>query len=191
MSEPSDASGVLLAQWRAGDARAADALFARYADRLIGLARARMPARLNVRVDAEDIVQSVYRSLFRGARAGQYTSERGGDLWRLLVAITLHKVTRQLKRNTADKRDMDRETARGDKAEPWLAREPGPHEAAALTDQVEHLMRRLTPLQRQALELRLQGHNLYEIATQLERCERTVRRALDDVKRQLKERPPD
>jgi len=177
-------------RWRSGDQQAAAQLFHRYADRLIVLARSRLPAKLAGRVDAEDVVQSVYRCFFAEARAGRYDLQRGGDLWHLLVTITLHKVLNQIGRNTADKRACDRERRLDNADGPVneaLAREPSPVEALALADEVEQLMGRLTPLQRQVLELRLQGHNQAEIAAATRRTERTVRRLLDQVKEQLRQ----
>src|SRR5262245_20761308 len=98
---------VLLERFRAGDELAADALFSRYFNRLTALARSRLQARLSRRTDPEDIVQSVYRSFFMGARAGRFSLNRGGDLWRLLAAITKHKVLRRLRHATADRRSLD------------------------------------------------------------------------------------
>src|SRR5262245_13855050 len=94
-------SGDLLARWQSGDQQAAAKLFERYSDRLIELARSRLPAALARRIDAEDVVQSVYRSFFTAADDGHYALPQGGDLWRLLVTITLHKVYYQVKHNQA------------------------------------------------------------------------------------------
>jgi ECF sigma factor len=44
-----DATINLMARWRAGDQRAAEKLFRRYADRLIALARSRLSAKLSQR----------------------------------------------------------------------------------------------------------------------------------------------
>src|SRR6202022_1988105 len=104
-------SGNLVARWRAGDQQAAAELFQRYADRLIALARSRLSARLARTVDPEDVVHSAYRSFFADPRAGRYDLERGGDLWRLLVAITLHKLYHQVDRSKAAKRNVDREVS--------------------------------------------------------------------------------
>jgi RNA polymerase sigma-70 factor (ECF subfamily) len=189
-----DRSGHLVERWRSGDQQAAAQLFHRYADRLIALARSRLPARLAGRVDAEDVVQSVYRCFFAEARAGRYELQRGGDLWHLLVTITLHKVLNQIGRNSADKRACEREQRLDSPDGPVnevLAREPSPVEALALADEVEQLMGRLTRLQRQVLELRLAGHNQAEIAAATQRTERTVRRLLDQVKDQLRQRYDD
>jgi DNA-directed RNA polymerase specialized sigma24 family protein len=85
----------LLRLLQAGDGAAAEALFERYAERLTRLARSRLAINLASRVDPEDIVQSAYRSFFVAAREGRFHAERGGDLWRLLVEVTLHKLYRQ------------------------------------------------------------------------------------------------
>src|SRR5947209_7362385 len=106
MDEP---SGALLARWRDGDQQAADLLVRRFGQRLRALARSRLPAALARQVDAEDIVQSAYRSFFAGARAGRFVVDDGGGLWRLLAAITLHKLQRQLERHRAGKRALARE----------------------------------------------------------------------------------
>lgn len=183
----------LLARWRQGDQQAARELFRSYADRLIALARGRLSAKMTRRVDAEDVVQSVYRSFFVGTREGRYEVGRGGDLWQLLVTITLHKLQRQVERHRRLKRTVEREQSLnqadglGNLAPEALAREPSPADAVALADEVEQAMRSLPALQRRILELRLQGHNLEEIAAGAQCCERTVRRSLLRIKQCLEQ----
>src|SRR4051794_29396276 len=104
-------SAELLARYRNGDGTAAEELFARYAERLTRLARSRLSRRLAARVDAEDVLQSAYRSFFRLATAGEVVSHQSGDLWRLLVRITLRKVCRTARRHGAVCRSVDREQA--------------------------------------------------------------------------------
>lgn len=184
-------SAELVKRFQAGDERAAEELFKRFAERLIRLAGARISEKLKRRVDAEDVVQSAYNSFFRGARAGRYHLERRGELWSLLVGITLHKLQHQAERHTAGKRGVNREqpvSHQGSITGPGtvaLAREPSPLEAAALADEVEALLRRLEPHHRPVLELRLQGCNHEDIAAQTNCSERTVRRVLEQVKRLL------
>ena len=64
-----DESIELLDRVRQGDEQAATELFDRYVERLIRLAQSRLSAKLRRRVDAEDVVQSVYRSFFSHALA--------------------------------------------------------------------------------------------------------------------------
>jgi RNA polymerase sigma-70 factor (ECF subfamily) len=151
----------------------------------VALARARLAKRLAARVDAEDIVQSAYRSFFVRARAGQFELQRSGDLWRLLARITLRKLYRQAERHTAERRSVDREWPApigGEGVIALASREPTPAEAAALADEVAQAMQRLTELERRVLELRLQDNTIDEIAAALGRSERTVRRTLAAIR---------
>jgi RNA polymerase sigma factor (sigma-70 family) len=184
----------LVGRWRNGDQQAADELFQRYTARLIALARTRQPAALLHRFDPEDVVQSAYRSFFVRARDGRVEVQPGADLWQLLVAIMLHKLQHQVRRNTADKRTVAREqhfgnedSLRGVQAQ-LEADGPSPAEAAALADELERVMRDLDPVHRQIVELRLQGYNHEEIADQTQRSECTVRRVLSSLKRELEDR---
>jgi RNA polymerase sigma factor (sigma-70 family) len=187
-------SAELLARWQAGEQQAAEELFARYSERLVALVQQRLSAKLGRRVDAEDIVLSAYRSFFVGAREGRFRVERGGDLWRVLAAIAVHKLQGQVERHTAGKRALDREGQPDGAAQldgvpaHVLASEPSPEAAAILADEVEFLMRHLGPLERIMLELRLQGCTFDEIASQTRRSERTVRRFLGRVKESLEQR---
>ena len=176
-------------RWQGGDQQAAEELFLRYAERLVALARSRLSAKLSRHLDPEDVVQSAYRSFFSGARNGRFVLRQSGDLWRLLVAITLHKLRHKVERHTAGKRSLNRELQQ-DKdsftlADEVLAREPTPAEAAALADTLEHVLRDLEPRQRHMVEMRLQGYQLEEIAKSVRRSERTVRRVLEQIKQAL------
>src|SRR5262245_3026211 len=104
-------SAELLARYRRDDQAAAEELFRRYAGRLTALARSRLSHALAPRVDAEDVVQSAYRSFFVLARDGDVLLRESGDLWRLLVRITLRKVYRSARRHRAGCRSVEREHA--------------------------------------------------------------------------------
>jgi RNA polymerase sigma factor (sigma-70 family) len=178
----SDPAIHLLQSWRDGNQEAADELFRLYGQRLIAVARRGLSEKLSRRLDPEDVVQSACRSFFGGARAGRYNPEHGRQLWSLLVAITLHKLHMQIRRNGAAKRAPQCEDTEDKVQEELLAREPTPLEAVALADELEQLMRGLDPLERRMLEMRLQGYTMDEIAAATGRTERTVRRTLEEVR---------
>jgi RNA polymerase sigma factor (sigma-70 family) len=181
-------SFILLERYCDGDDAAADAIFARYFLRLTSLARSRLSRRLSRRTDPEDIVLSVYRSFFIDARAGRYALSRGGDLWRLLASMTKHKLLRHARHHTADCRSVDRELPLDRAEEGCYAHrgwEPSPEDAVALSDQLERVFSGLDSLGRRVLELRLQGAPLSEIAEDTGRSERTVRRALGQIRERL------
>src|SRR5262245_32980185 len=183
-----------LLRWQGGDQQAAHVLFDRYADQLIALARSHLSAKMSQRIDPEDVVQSVYRSFFDRARKGTFEFENGGDIWRLLVAMTLHKLRDQVDRQMAAKRNVNAEINFGSEDSLFgiqaraFSRNPSPVMAAVLADELTGIMQNLEPVQRRMLELRLQGHNLYEIAEATQFTQRTVRRVLDRVKEQLMQR---
>lgn len=189
-----DSSAELLARWRAGDQQAAGKLWRRYAVRLIALARSRLSSSMNRHVDPEDLVQSAYRCFFAGDRGERYVLRHSGDFWRLLVAITLHKVHDQAKRQRRQKRDFGVEKHFGQEATlsrlqaQMLTHDPTPAEAAALTDELESLLRGVDPEQRRMVEMRLQGYQLEEIAAATGHHERTVRRVMRGFKKHLQQR---
>jgi RNA polymerase sigma factor (sigma-70 family) len=179
----------LVARWREGDEQAAGELFHQYVEQLVGLARTRLTSRLAQRVDPEDVVQSALRSFFVAARAGKYELQQGSDVWHLLVTITLRKLYHQIRHNNRAKRSVKRQLPPQDNLiELVCTQVPSPLEAMALTDEVEAVMRGLSPWQRRMLEMRLQGYDLYEIAADTQRSLRTVSRTLDLVKSQLENR---
>jgi RNA polymerase sigma-70 factor (ECF subfamily) len=187
-----EASVHLVARWQEGDAQAADELYQRYAEQLIALTYRRLPGKLALRVDPEDVVQSVYRSFFAAAREGRFVLQQSGDLWRLLLTITIRKVQNRLKHHLADKRDLTRESSADGSvhgiALEVLAREPSPDEAVALADLMEQTLEPFTATQRRVIELRLQGYPLEEIAADVGTCRRTVCRVLERFKEHLSSR---
>ena len=189
-----ESSAELLARWRAGDQEAASRLWRRYAVRLVALARSRLSAEMHRHFDPEDLVQSAYRCFFAGDRGDRYVLKASGDLWRLLVAITIHKVHDKATRLRAQKRALGKDQSLADEAGmaqlqgEILTQDPTPAEAAALTDELEQILRQLEPIQRKMVELRLQGFELAEIAVATGNNERTVRRIMKWLRDQLKQR---
>ncbi len=187
-SSPEDNISDLVSRCRAGNEEAATILFRWHLDKLIALVRSRLSQKLNSRMDPEDILQSAYRSFFGGLVDGKFKVERSDELWSLLAAITLHKLYRQVARHTAKKRTVQRERPihQDDSllgVEPELVAElPTPAQAAAVVEELEHVMDRLDTLEQTMLQLRLEGYTVEEIAAKVDRSERTVRRLLEKIK---------
>jgi RNA polymerase sigma-70 factor (ECF subfamily) len=179
-------SQELVARWRAGDQDAARQLFDRYVDRLVALVRRRIGTRLARRVDPEDVVQSVFRTVFGRLREGQFHIREQDDLCKLLMRVTVHKALRQVEFHGAEKRDMAREAPQGEKPLEQLMgvldREPRPEAVVAFVDELEQFLSQLGPLERQVVELRLQGHGNEDVARQLGVIDRRVRRVVERVR---------
>lgn len=187
---PDDSFVGLMEGLRNGEDAAARAVFGRFARRLVALARRRMDERLAGKVDAEDVVQSAYKSFFIRQKAGQLDVGNWNSLWGLLTVITLRKVADRAAHFRAGKRDASRELGQpaGDLPPAWqtaLDREPVPDEAVLLAETVEELLRDLDADERPVLELSLQGHSTAEISARLGRAERSVRRLRERVRKRL------
>ena len=180
----SDSFAVLMDRLRSGEDEAAREVFARFAGRLMGLARRHLDARLAVKVDPEDVVQSAYKSFFVRQREGGLEVGTWDNLWGVLTMITLRKCADRANYHLAGRRDATREhapTASGVWPEA-IDREPSPEEAAELEEAVTGLLGALDPADRPVLELSLQGYTTQEIAERLDRPERTVRRLRERVR---------
>lgn len=191
-AEPS--SQILLEQLRAGDSRAADVIFQRFAHRLVGLARGHLDERMRQKVDAEDVVQSVFRSFFGRSARGEFEFSNWKGVWGLLVLITVRKCGRRAVYFQAERRDVRREIPGGvdamadERLIEAIADEPAPEEAALLAETVEEIMRRLPgEKERQVFELSLQGYSISEISEKVGHYERGVERIRAEVKKLLEE----
>lgn len=176
-------SRELLARVGAGDDRAAAAVFDRYVERLLAMVRQRIGPKLRRRIDADDVVQSAYRSFFVHAEQGEYHLDEAGDLWRLLASIALHKLYGQVEKHTAARRSITREEAAdGSVANRNEAPEPTAAEVVAVTEQLQLISKRLTPDQQAVLFAHLQGDTAETIAAKLQKSPRTIRRLLAEAR---------
>lgn len=185
--------GELMARLRAGDSDVAAEVFRRFTRRLIALASDQFDTWVRDRADPEGIAQSVYKSFFTRFGQGQFDLNDWDELWGLLTVITLRKCAKRRDYLRAGRRDaardlrQDRASDAGDGCWQAIDREPSPVEAAMLSESVDQLLRRYEPPERQIVELSLQGWSTQEIAGELGRSERTVRRIREHVKGTLEQ----
>jgi RNA polymerase sigma factor (sigma-70 family) len=181
-------SHELLKQYQAGQSEAATAIFDRYVERLIALARARIGPKLRRRVDPEDIVQSAYRSFFVHAKNQEYLLLRSGDLWRLLASTTLNKLYGQTEKHTAAKRTIDQESPDDVDLVDLQSPDPSVVEVVAIGEQLKLILDDLPLDQRLVLTSTLQGQSIEEISGSIGKSERTVRRLLNRARQQFEQR---
>src|SRR5262245_35467145 len=94
---------------RQRDEGAAEAVWERFARRLVALAATRLPNRLRARVDPEDVVQSVFKSFFARQAGARFTLENWDNLWTLLTVLTVRKCGHRVVHFQAARRDVRRE----------------------------------------------------------------------------------
>ncbi len=180
----------LMTRLRGGDADAAAAVFDRFARRLVRLAGSRLPQALSPKLDAEDVVQSVFKSFFIRYGDGRLTAEGWDGLWTILTILTVRKCGHKVEHFRAARRDVGRETpaAPDSDSRPGpeaAAPDPQPVEALLLAETLEEVLRGLREDQRPIVLLRLQGFLQQEIAEQVGCTERTVERVLRNIRQAL------
>jgi DNA-directed RNA polymerase specialized sigma24 family protein len=182
---------------KAGEPAAAQALWTRYFDRLVRLARKRLANRTDGAEDEEDAALSAFDSFCAGLARGRFSklADRD-DLWKLLVVITARKSAAQVDRHRALKRGGNwtrMDAAHGPSAEGSLAGEgllaqvvaqgPTPEFAAMVAEETRRLLGRLGDEQlRQIAMDRMEGYTSDEIADRLGCARRTVARRLDLIR---------
>ena len=72
----------------------------------------------------------------------------------------------------------------------FLIRSPSVDEALSASEEIEATLLELKPVEQRIFELRLEGYTLDEIAADVERSQRTVRRTMDRIKARLIDRYP-
>jgi RNA polymerase sigma-70 factor (ECF subfamily) len=189
--DPSALEGIsdrsLLRRAQLGHGDASTEIYMRYAERLIALVAAQSSGDLARRAEPEDIVQSVFRTFFRRVNLGQYDVPNGEELWKLLLVIALNKVRARGSFHRAAKRDV-RRTSGGESFDRAMESEAGRDNLALrfLQMAIEDVLRDLPEAHRKMIELRIEGHEVGEIATQVQRSKRSVERELQNFRARLK-----
>jgi DNA-directed RNA polymerase specialized sigma24 family protein len=176
---------------KGGDDLAAQCLWDRYFEKLVGLAHRKLQDQPRGPADSEDVALSAFASFCRAARSGRFPelTDRQG-LWRLLLKITADKAVDQLRRQGAARRGGGQ--VRGESAfmganssgfpggiDQVAGDEPTPEFAAMVADNLRALLTSLGDGEFQAIVLaKLEGCNEVEIAQRLGCAIRTVQRRL-------------
>jgi DNA-directed RNA polymerase specialized sigma24 family protein len=177
---------------KAGDGDDIQRLWDRYFEKLVRLAKARLPGHARRAFDEEDVALSAFQSFCDGVGHGHFPhlADRD-DLWRLLATITTRKVIVAMRHQSRQKRgggNVLGESAlspreRDDLAEAdlarFLSREPTPEAAIQFTDEYNRLFDRLEdPTLKSIAQRKLEGWASEEIAQDLGTTRRTVDRKL-------------
>ena len=146
------------------DPDAADRLYHRHRDATLKLAQNRMSNRLQVRVDPEDVYQSVSLILFRGLKQGQFHLTRPGDLRALLARLTHHRIQKKVEQNNAEKRSLLRESPLKNADAQYVA-SPLDHVSLEEQEEIDAVLARLrNPAHQRILRMALEGAPIHEIA---------------------------
>jgi RNA polymerase sigma-70 factor (ECF subfamily) len=167
-----------------GEDDAATALYLRYAHRIRKLAQVQLGSELAQRVDADDVVQSVFRTFFRRSRKGSYEVPEGEELWKLLLVISLNKIRSTAAFHRSSKRNVRHTSPLGDRDVAINAHEEQ-ESYDTLRMVIDELLADLPKTQREIIALRIDGREVNDIATRTKRAKRTVERVLQNFRERL------
>jgi DNA-directed RNA polymerase specialized sigma24 family protein len=164
-----------------GDGHAAQQLWDHFFDKLVRQAENRLRNCPLAATGPEDIVVSVFESLWRGAREGRLKKVQNRDeLWWLLLAITHRKVVSHRRQESAQKRGGKNAIKRhAPELQEVVSDELPPDYWPAFEDECRRLLSLLRDEQlRQIAVLRLGGCSIQDICAQLVISQATAGRKL-------------
>jgi DNA-directed RNA polymerase specialized sigma24 family protein len=193
---PSESVSQWLGRLREGDPAAAQQLWERYFQRLVGLARKKLQGLPRRSADEEDVALSAFDSFCRGAGDGRFPQLFDRDnLWRLLVTITARKAYQLALREGCQKRGANAVLDEAALAGPadsgsrevgldqLIDREPTPEFAAQLAEEYERLLASLPDDElRSVAQWKLEGYTNEEIGAKLGCALRSVERKLKVIR---------
>ena len=176
----------LLTKLQAGDQQAAREIVDRFRGRLLHLAARQFDTWLREKADPEGVVQSALFSFFRRAQEGSLSPDGWDEIAAILAVITIRKCSNRRKFLLAEKRDASKEVLNvNGETEAW---EPvnlfqfGPEDEAIFQELYDWLLRGFEDRERAIVELAFQGSTASQIAEQLQRPVRTVRRVMSRLR---------
>ena len=182
---------------KAGQSDAADAIWRRYYQRVLAVARRRLRSAPHQAVeDSEDVALSAFQGLYAGAAQGQFDRLRDRtELWQLLAAIAAKKAFHhrrwhgrlkrggQVARVSASTSDVEDADADADPLALIADKEPPPEVAVILREQLQELLDSLPDaIHRQIAEWRIEGVTNAQIAQNLGCAVRTVERKVENIR---------
>jgi len=185
-----------LQQLQAGDQVAAQELWNRYFQRLVGLARSKLRGAPRRAADEEDVALSAFDSFCRGAEKGRFPKLDDRDnLWRLLVVITERKACDLVQHERRQKRGGGE--VRGESGfedaldfpegeaglEQLASHEPTPEMAAQVAEECRRLLQLLGDATLRSVAVwKMEGYTNAEIAVKLGCVPVTVERKLQLIR---------
>lgn len=200
MSSPGSVT-VWINTLKAGERATTQPLWERYFQRLVALARRKLPAGLRRAADEEDVALSAFDSFFRAAEQGRFPQLHDREeLWHLLVLITDRKASDLVNAEHRQKRGQGKVLDEAALQGPHLAagpsplaeilsHEPTPEFAAQFAEECRRALDLLAdPNLRQVAVWKMDGYTVEEIAQRHGCVARTVKRRLQYIRQIWKEK---
>jgi len=169
----------LIRRAQARDPYAADELMRRYEPAVRRAVRMRLfDARLRRVFDSMDICQSVMGNFFDRLARGQYPLETPDQLIKLLVTMAHNKLTDQVRRQQAQRRDARQVVGHDIHDDELVGPGPTPSKVVEARELLENVRRRLSVEEQRLLEMRHDGEDWADIARKLGSTPEALRKKL-------------
>jgi RNA polymerase sigma-70 factor, ECF subfamily len=159
-------------------------LYEKFAGPMRAVVKGRIGRDLSTRIEADDIVQSTFKSFFRRAAKSGYEVPSEDELWRLLLVMAVNKVRKRGVYHRAAKRDVRKTFS----APLDTVKDRDRGVASELVSLVDELIADFTDSDKEIVNLRMQGCSVDEIHNSVERSKRTVERVLQRFRQLLASR---
>lgn len=177
---------ALIDRARTGDEEALAEVLSEFEPEVRTIVRSKLPRILRSEFDSVDFVQAVWKSLleFSGELPDQFDSP--ARLKGYLAGMARNKVLEAYRRRTKTRKyDIEREEplyirrGRTERLREIAGRDPTPSQQIQAEDSFERALARLSELERKAVELRLSGLTLEQVASATGIEVRSLRRLLE------------
>ncbi len=177
----------MLTRIRAGDEDAARELLVHFEPHVRRVVRRRLPSMLRSKFDSLDFVQSVWGDFFARLNRGQIDFDTEAQLAKFLAVVARSKVANETRRRAALKFDVRKEVDLGTGVikVPGKNQDPTPSQNYAAHERLALILSGRPQVHKKVLEMRSEGFTFHEIADQLEIDERTARRIVEAVEKEL------
>ena len=178
----------LLERVRQGDQGAARELLEAFEPHVRRVVRARLPSVMRSKFDSMDFVQSVWGDFFDRLHRRQIDFQNAQQLARFLTLAAQAKVANEFRRRLlTEKFDLNKEVALDSdiRSSTLCSQEPTPSQAAVANERLDAILRGRPELHQRVLRLRREGFTFAEIAARTGIDERSARRILHGVEKQL------
>jgi RNA polymerase sigma-70 factor (ECF subfamily) len=151
---------------------------------LLDVANGTLSGQLQGRVDAEDLLQSAYRTLFRRLSVGALELRDENSLRAMLHVIVRRKAINQFEHQHAERRDVTR-TVSLDRLD--VADSHGPEDSSAASELQQYLKSVLNAADYTILERLSEAATIEEIAAEIGSSRRSVSRSLERIRKRVQE----
>jgi DNA-directed RNA polymerase specialized sigma24 family protein len=172
----------LIRKFREGCNGAARTLHDRYVKRVRGIVEHNWPTSLRSRYDSEDVVQDIFGRFFLAVQRGIFVAPQNECVWGFLLVVTLNQIRKTVSQHLSARRDVRQTAGQGGSCLNSQEAPTGADSQVLSMLVVDELLASMPGPMRQAVECRLKGFTVPEIARDLLISQRAAERLMQTIR---------